>query len=708
VSLACIDWETFFDEAAGISLKKMSLRAYLRVAPVVGFSFSIDGSTPEWVPSTSSDFLPTLVELDEFGQEAGNIVAAYNCPFDMRVQRFGVLEPFGEPLGMQWPARIHDAMEFAMAAWPHMPGGYSLRNVAAWLHLPPKLSMEDVQKGRCSWEDYCNRDCFILYETYKRAIARLPADEVFYAENCNKVRGLAYQIDASTVGRSLEAFTANTQAGVKAAVEFLSNYARDGEDLGASIFGGYEEGKVRSVKAKALRELLVGALGFDTTSTSLKKINPAHLAARPDIATLLTATTKANKGLYYQKRAQALVGSTEVDMEKGYFRAATGRTSAPTTGRGVNVANLTKKDKSIAKPLREMLALPDHLCYVQADAANAEYRIEGWLTDCTYIRERFEGDIAADPYSACGVAGVGVTSKKGEPMRDVVCKAAVLGYGYCMGSLRAMEELNKAVAAPINRVSVPQIEALCHARGWKPPQDRYLKGAISRIQCHWSVGMAAYNAREAFHAIHPEFFSTADWLQQAVSMLSASKDPEWMIDRLYKLPGAPRREMINLSIDRELEFPTVRVTLLGHSMPTVTWRHLSCSHPDIDGLGLVTANKGPRNVHRALLIENVCQSAARVALFRCENELARRGYLTDSVYDSILVICPRERGAILQARADLMEVMSPTGPHQCGWAFYAKPSEITVTKTRFEDEAVSAIAWAKLEANDPTWKDCLT
>lgn len=708
MSVLHIDYETFFDEANGISLKKMALLSYLRVAPVIGFSFAVDRGAFEWVPSNSADFLPTLAEIDEFCQEPGNILNAYNTPFDARCGVYGRLEPYGEPFGMRWPLTIHDSMEFMMAAYPHTPGGYALRNVAQWLHLPPKLHINDAKKGRCSWKDYCNRDGELLQSIYYRTLDRLSSEEVYYAENCGKIRGLSYQIDPETVQRSLTAFTENTRLGVEAATEFLSNYARDGEDLSATIFGGYEEGKVRSVKAKALKELLIGALGFDTTSTSLKKINPAHLAARPDVATLLTATTKANKGLYYQKRAQALMGTTEVPMEKGYFRAATGRTSAPTTGRGVNVANLTKKDKSIAKPLREMLALPDHLCYVQADASNVEYRVEGWLTGCKYVREMFEKNIEADPYSAFGVAGFGVLSVKGEALRDVVSKAAVLGYGYGMGKIRAMEELNKAVADPINRVSVQQIEALCHSRGWKPPTDRYLKGAISRVKCHWSVGIAAYEAREAFHALHPEFFAVADWLQTSVSMLSASKDPEYLIDRLYMLPGAPRREMINLGIDRELEFPTIRVTLLGHSMPTVTWRQLSCSHPGVDGLGLITANKGPRNVHRALLIENVSQSAARLGLLRCENELARRGYLTDSVYDSILVICPRERGAILQARADLLDVMGPAGPHQLGWAFYAKPSEITVTRTRYECEATATIAWKKLEQGDPTWVNHLT
>lgn len=705
-----LDFETFYSQ--DVSLAKMPLRRYLEQAPVIGFSFSVDLAEPQWVPVESADFLPTLAEIDEACQSPENVLVAYNIPFDARVMRFGRIEVGGEPLGCRWPARIHDAMELSMASWPNQMGGYSLRNVASWLHLPPKLSMDDVLKGRTDWQSYCNRDCFLLNEIYKRALERIPPDELRISEMANRLRGQHYIINASTVSSSLAAFTANAKEGVAAAVEFLSSYARDGEDLGASIFGGYGEGDgtVRSVKAKALKDLLIGVLGFDTTSTSLKKVNPAKLAERPDVAKLLTATSQTNKGLYYQKRAQALVGVTEVDMELGYFRATnTGRYSAPTTGKGINKQNLSKKDKKIAKPLRQMLELPDNLCYVRADAANVEYRVEALLTGCKYVSNLFAENIEADPYGAFGKAAFGVDTKKGEPLRDVVCKAAVLGYGYGMGKIRAMEEMAKAVADPINKVSVQQIEALCHSRGWRPPTDRYLKGGISRVKCHWSVGMAAYEAREAFHALHPEFFAVADWLMQAVSMLAASKNPEWLIDRLYLLPGAPRRDMIDLSIDKALEFPTVRARMLNHSMPTVTWRHLSCSHPGVDGLGAVTANKGPRNVHRALLIENVTQSAARNMLVRAKLELDRRGWgLVDSVHDEILLLVPRERSAILQARADLLEVMSPRGPLGFGWAFYAKPSEVTVTRTMWESEEESKIAWAKLEANDPTWKEHLT
>lgn len=973
MSTLFIDWETDFNEKAGLTLKKMALRAYLREAPIQGFSFAIDNGPFNWVDAKNPDFLGLCAEISDFGLEPGNVVAAYNAPFDCRVGRFGRLTRGGEPLGMEWPETIHDAMEFAMAAWPNMPGGYSLRNVAAWLHLPPKLSIQDVLAGKVSWETYCNRDGELLREIYLRAIKRLSPEELFYAENCNRVRGIAYTINDQTVASSLAAFTANTEAGVEAAVKFLSSYARDGEDLGGAIFGGFAEGKVRSVKAKALKELLISALGFATTSTSLKKINPSHLAQRPDVAELLRSTTKANKGLYYQKRTTALVGASEMDMEKGYFRATnTGRTSAPTVGRGVNCltgdtpihtsvglkrldsvlnddlvwdgiefvphgglvyrgqrtcltvaglrltpdhriltslgwrtaqwvaheptitlqdsglglgsssaqpppptpiafatavtaalkgrlsrtpssragsasvaryvpasvatksspttpcggagsnggtgssngsstrgtpstdgmeaegspwtlhgpltppcsspisppspttkepsqsrsstpstgstttettspatsgslmsrpttgtrstfepvydlldcgprarfvagsvivhncANLTKKDKTIAKPLRQMLALPDHLCYVRIDAANVEYRVNGLLTDCDHICRLFQNDLDADPYSAFVLEGFGVRCKKGEPMRDVVGKAAVLGYGFGMGTMRAIEEFNKSVADPINKVSVREIEALCFERGWGMPTSRYLKGAVTRVGCHWSIAVAANEARDAFHALHPEIFATADWLVRSVEMLAGSKDPERLLEVLYGFSGAPDRDKLALSIDRELEFPTVRVTLFGHSIPTVTWRHLSVSHPGVDGLGAVTANKGPRRFHRALAIENVVQSSARIGLMRCENEFTRRtGWLTDSVYDEILAIVPRDRDAILTARREMVDIMSPHGPHGMGWAFYGKPAEVTVTRTRYEDEGESKTAFAKLEANDPTWKEHL-
>ncbi len=174
--------------------------------------------------------------------------------------------------------------------------------------------------------------------------------------------------------------------------------------------------------------------------------------------------------------------------------------------------------------------------------------------------------------------------------------------------------------------------------------------------------------------------------------VSGALDPERVIDACYELDGAPDRNLIDLSIDRDLEYPSVRVTALGWSMPTVTWRHLSVSHPGIDGLGAVTSNKGPRKVYKAIFIENITQSAARCMMVKAKLELEKRGWPVISQ--------GHERPSF--AREDLAEVMGPALGFR--FAFYAKRADICVSASMWEDEDDSKARWPKIEANDP---DCL-
>lgn len=702
MSTLFIDFETHFDEKAGITLKKLPLRKYLALAPIIGVAFAENDEEPLWIEAKDPAFLEWIGAVGEHMSNPENIVVAHNAAFDARVLRFGRLEEGGEPIGLPHPPRLRCSQELSMAAWPNQPTGYSLKNLATYHGLPPKLSLQDAQSGKVSWADYCTRDVVLCREVYRRAIARVAPDEVFVSELANRVRGLHYVVDPDQVAKSLAEFSKLTKDAVQGAVAFFDGLGRDGESFAEDIFGGFREGAVRSVKPLDLKRVLVESLGFDTTTTSLKKINPLKLAASPHAQALLTQTAKAGKGLYYQRRASGLIGTNEIDMELGYFRASnTGRYSAPTTGKGVNKHNLTKRDKVVAGPLRRMFALPDDLCMVRADAASVEYRVEGLLSGCQYVKDLYHTDVDADAYSSFGWSAFGVRSVKGQPMRDVILKAACLANGFCMGLARFVEVLNAAVCDPVNKVTVDDIRKVCAERGWKPPSKGFVKAAQTRVGCEWPIVTAAYEAREAFHRIHHEFFSLANWLQFTVEKCAGSSDPQRAMDYCYGLSGAPDRNLIALSVDRELEFPTVRATVLGHSMPTVTWRHLSVSHPGVDGLGAVTATKGPRRVHRSLLIENVTQSAARNALVWAKRELARRGWThLDSVHDELRIICARERRTVLQARADLLDVMSNS---PWGWAFYAKPSEVTVTRTEYEDEKLAHLAWAKLESGDESW-----
>lgn len=695
-----LDFETHHTK--DVSLEKMTIRQYLAKAPIIGVGFAVDEDAPIWIDAQKDPhaFMEWCCDIEPFLTDPDWVVSGHNAAgFDCRVLRFGRLEPDGEPLDLPWPARIHDTLELAMAAWPNQPGGYGLGNLATWLHLPPKLSLRDAESGRVGWAEYCTRDVEIARAIHRLALGRIPADELLVAELACRVRGLHFEIDADQVSKSLHDFTAVT---ADAVAKVVAHYGRDG----AELFGGVlDTGVARSVKPLTLKKMLLERLGFDTPTTSLKKINPTKLAQAPDVGALLQQTTKANKGLFYQRRAKALIGVSHVDIELGYFRATnTGRYSAPTTGRGINTHNLAKHDKAVAKPLRQMLSLPEGQCFVRADAANVEYRIEGLLTGCAYVREMFEADIGADPYGAFGFRAFNILCAKVGPTAALrqLAKAAVLGLGFYMGLRRWLDELGKTIAKPENGVTLADLDRMCRDKGWGPPNTRGLKAAQTMTGAAWQVARVGYETREAFHAVHSEFFRVADWLDLAVTKLAASSDPDRLLESLYALDAAPDRRKVELFVDRDLEFPTVRVRLMGHPMPTVTWRALSVAYPGVDGLGAMTANKGPRKVYRSIFIENITQSAARNALVRAKLELNKRGWThIHSIHDEILIVCPREPKAVLKARADLAEVMSPKGPLGLGWAFYAKPSDITISRSLWEDEKDSAARWPRIELNEP-------
>lgn len=699
-----IDFETYRDDE--ISLKKMTLRNYLKKAPVIGVSFQEDDGKPVWITAQDPAFVEWLMDVRKICEDSDWVIQGHNgAAFDCRVLRFGRFEADGEPFGLPYPLRVHDSMELAMAAWPCQPSGYGLKNLSEWLHLPPKLSLEDAEKGLVSWDDYCNRDCSNSYEIYRRAIARLSPEELFTSELANRVRGEHFEIGADQVAKSFADFQKVTNDAVRSVFEHsdADGNLTLGDD--AEALFGKDGDEIRSVKSAALKRILLERLGFDTHTTSLKKINPTKLAHAPEVGQILKATGQANRGLFYRRRARDLAGVSELDMELGYARATnTLRYSSPTYGRGANLHNLAKRDITVAKPLRQMLTMPDDRCFVCADASNVEYRAEGLLTGCDYVRDLFEHNIGADPYAAFAFQAFGIkVEKKGPtaPLRQLA-KNAVLGLGYKMGLVRWMEEMNKTLADPTAGVTLADVARICEEKHWGPSVKAYVKGAQTRTNSPWQIATVALETREAFHRAHHEFFTTAFWLERTVSKVTGALDPERVLDSCYALDGAPDRDMIDLSIDKDLEYPSVRVRLFGWSMPTVTWRHLSVSHPGVDGLGAVTANKGPRRVYQSIFIENAVQSGARNMMVKAKHALEKRGWpIIMSVHDEIKLIVPKERGAVLKARDDLAEVMGPALGYK--WAFFAKKSDISISASMYEDEDDSKLRWPKIEAGT---EDC--
>lgn len=697
-----IDFETYRDDEE-VSLSKMTLRNYLKRAPVIGVAFQEDDAKAVWLPATDPAFMEWIEDMRKLVEDPEWVVQGHNgAGFDARVLRFGRCTIDGTPFGLPWPTRVHDSMELAMAAWPCQPGGYGLKNLSTFLHLPPKLELTDAETGKITWDEYCTRDCSNSWEIYSRALKRVSPEELFTSELANRVRGMHFEVSAEQVRKSFDDFQNVTNEAVRSVFEHTDH---DGNltlgDDAAQVFG-FDGDEVKSVKAQALKRVLLERLGFDTHTTSLKKINPTKLAHAPEVQQILAATRQAGRGLFYRRRARDLAGVAELDMELGYARATnTLRYSSPTSGRGANLHNLAKRDLTVAKPLRQMLTLPDDMCFVRADASNVEYRIEGLLTGCQYVADLFARDINADPYAAFAFQAFNIkVEKKGAtaPLRQLA-KNAVLGLGYKMGLVRWMEEMNKTLADPTAGVTLADVARICTDKKWGPPTKAYVKGAMTRTNSPWEIAAVALETREAFHRAHHEFFTCAKWLERTVSKAAGAVDPERILDSCYTLDGAPDRNLIDLTIDPELEYPSVRVRLLGWSMPTVTWRHLSVAHPGVDGLGAVTANKGPRRVYQSIFIENITQSAARCAMVKAKLELEKRGWpVIMSVHDEIMLIVPKDRETVLKARDDLADVMGPRLGYK--WSFYAKKADISISQSMYEDEDDSKKRWPLIEAGD--------
>jgi hypothetical protein len=686
------------------SLRKMSVLQYLKCAPILGAAYIIDDSKPEWLAADNPRFMEWIMWLkEEVAGDPNWTWVAHNTSFDWRSLRYGRLSVDAQPLGVPHPLISHDSMAMSRAAWPGqpivIPGGksYSLANIAAWLGLPPKLSMEDAKRGVISWEEYCCRDVVLGREVYKKALPRMSADEILAMEMCERLKGLHLEVVQDKVQDAIESFS---KMSTEEMMKLVSEFGEDGQNM----FGMDEETKeLRSVKPHKVKEMLLKHFEFATDSISLKKNAESAMAACPGSGAVMKSTSVVNKALSHKRRVARLTTTPIIPIELQYFGAAnTGRSSGTSAGRGYNLLNVPKRGP-VGKAMREMLVLPDDLCWVRADAAAVEYRVEAYLTDCEYVTKMFENDINAEAYGNFMREGTGYQIKgKKDPLRQDLAKVVVLGGGYGCGNAKMMSVIAAAQAAsltnkdPSKHLTDEMLHSMAATKGWKVPPGRFFKKAQTDAGCSDIVALTAYHMRLIFHRLHHEYFTVAKWLFETLEGVASALDPEEFIDLQYQLHGAPDRRKIDLQVDKTLESPTIRVTLDGWSMPTVTWRNIG-THEGCNGLAMYVPNKGARDISPNVLIENVSQSCARNMLNRARLNLEARGwpYVMD-VYDELLVLCPKNAADIRRCRDDILE-----SSRDFGWVFYLNPSEITVTKSLYEDEAHTQKLFAAIDQGLP-------
>jgi len=676
-----VDFETTYN-TTDLSLKKMTLRNYLNATSVKGLAAAENDDDPVYFTARDLEnpevlnYLRTIAESDEW------TVAAHNAAFDLRVWRYKTNLPY--------PKHKLCSLELACAAYPGQPGGYSLFNLARTLDLGGTKIEIDLNEGRHTPEElaaYCIGDVTLCRNLTRKCLPRLCPEEIKIAEMCNDARELFFLVDTERVVQSVQDLSATATAHAASAVGLGDNdaFGWDG-DVGMSA--------VRSVKPQAVKKALLENLGFDTKSISFKKINREKLRENPAATSALKAVERTSKTLSHKRSVGKFIGASVIDVELGYFRAHTGRFSSPQVGgsKGINIHNLPKRDKALAKAVRTLFRLPSEYCFVRADLANVEYRIEGWLTNCDHVARMFGRDVLTDPYAAFWFAATGQRCSKTEnTAARQLAKAAVLGLGYGMGLARWIDELGRGLADPSFNVTMADLESICESNGWRVPADRYIRSIQRRTGAPDTIVAVAYHTREQFHRLHPEFSRTASWIEQAVVSAVRGLDGQVALDNFTEQSACPPDiSHLGLVYDGSKYGPgvkTIRATCGLWPQPTVTWRDLCFKETSLGGycLHCIHSVKGYRPLTKTVMIENVTQSAARNALCRGQLRLRQLGYIYQlSVHDEIMLVVPKNTAAVLRAKADLLTVFGPGNTLGYDWAVIIDPSEITVSQSLYE------------------------
>lgn len=677
-----VDFETEVDSRRGLSLRKKTLPAYLEQARVLTVAWAVDDGPVKVARHGTDAFYEFIEECSH--QE---VFVAHHASFDARVWFL--------KLGLPWPKRVHCTLELAQYWTVNQPGGYGLDNLTrVW--LGEEYHKGSIDFNNCTDEEldaYCAQDVEGCRALHKLALKYVPDCEFHIHEMCQRCKEVMFRVDTRRVAQAVTDFSRLADEAADDAISVLGSDESFGRD-GASI---------RSVKPIALRQQLLEDLGFDVPTTSLKQLNPETLRRHAEGSRVIHAVAETNKALSHKRRVSVFSGCSTIPMELTYFAASTGRMSSRSAGRGLNLHNQPKRNKRIASIIRPMFRLPDDLCFVSVDFANVEYRIEGWLSQCQSVLEVFEKDPLADPYSAFWYQATGQTKHKGDPERDGVAKAAVLGLGFFMSVFRWTSELLKAVSDPTFGVTSEDIFAIAADNNWSTPRSRAAKAAVTKLRCDPRFGGLADATYDLFHRVHREYGQLTRWLLRTCQNVMSAADPHRAVELMYQDPCAPDRDRLDLWVDTEIQGRSIMVRCGRWPARTVMWRDLGV-RDTLFGPGMTAmqaGNKGWRALTKNIVIENVVQSCARNGLCEAMRRFDAAGYpYIPSVHDQLMLIVPRTRERVLRARDDIIRLVGPGNDLGYGWAVLAKPGDITLSESLYEDEDVSAQQWAALEAGD--------
>ena len=697
-----------------VTLKKMTLREYIRRSQPYGFGVAIGDEDPTWIPHSAMadgalEFTRAMFERDDL------VWIAHNASFDFRY----LVHKYGLPYPKHWLCTL----EASMCAFPNHPGGYSLGNLGVTLGLGAKTGKGDALGKMTELEmaEYCKQDVRLCRDIFNVCAQVIPDVEWRIGEICSRVKEIEIHINGEAVEKALVEFTDQADRYGTALVLALDDDQQDAVGVDRLINGdGDEETHVRSVKPTQMKRLLLENLGFATRSISQKKLNHIAVANHPDgrVREALEAGSKSNKALWHKRSVNRFRQATVLDAELNWHGSHTGRrTSRSRSGRGLNLHNMAKHDKEIAALVRAIYTLGDGYCMVRADEANVEYRVNGLLSKSGFVKSMFEGDIFTDPYSTFGQSCTGQIITKAMPVRQLF-KAAVLGLGYGMGLETWIKNLILGMTKKIPDFTLADLQQTCETQRWPFPHGRYAKGLLSKLGVDPAVLVAAYHTRRLFHEIHPEMKQLADWLVMVATRISQGCD-QADVDALYEHPAAPLPDMVRVVIHPVFEPHTMAIYVGDWPHPAVVWRDLGVR--DLPGRGpslsWMNGMRGYRGLYASIAIENLVQAASAIRTKMAELQLEELGWpYLFSVHDEIMPVCPKNPEDCLRARADLLTVLGPNRADTSAWrwAVVINPAEINVSKSFYEIDVgkldkrfPSNAAWWGALADHPELLDVL-
>ncbi len=469
-----------------------------------------------------------------------------------------------------------------------------------------------------------------------------------------------------------------------------------------------------------------------TIASDTNRVTSALLTAE-----LMSATDATLSGLRMEKHWSTTVGDSVSGMPPGTVVSSSAVFDIRGVGHrarfwcsGAVSANCPKHDKAIAEPVRKLFRMPPELCLVRGDLANVEFRVEGYLTGATNVLKMFDpkqgGSIYTDPYSASWKTMTSMLVTKKDPARQVA-KAAVLGLGFCMSPAGYAKVLLVVLADKKSGVTEAALREIIIKNNWRMPDNDRVKKIMTMLGCSQIVALAAFHIHKLFNDAYPEFRRTAYWLVRAIERVAAANpdrdNARRVLDNMYTATDAPNRDLIGLEIDDDpLPLHASVRAICGPWARTVCWREPYMRKTDFNAsdtekkLTIRKATGEYKPFTPQLAIENITQAAARNALCMGVEHLEKLGFLdVIHVHDEIMILCKRERNAVLAARDALLQVFGPGHTMPYAWSILVKPEEVTLTESLYEDENDVAVKiknkeglevpgpdrWGRIERNEP-------